>query len=281
MTSRRDAVKALAGFAAAGLTPRETLATTNEPRRIDRLGVQLYTVREAAKKNLLATIADLRRLGYREVEFAGYHGQALAPLRQLLDELGMTAPSTHVGIEDVTTRFDATAEAAHALGVKFLTVASIDTAPLKTADDWKRMAETFNTIGRRARGAGLRFAFHNHSVEFAPVDGRIPFEILLSGTEEGYVAFELDIYWAVKAGQDPRQLFTRHSRRFSMVHLKDATAAPAQTMTEVGSGVIDWKSILALRERAGIQHYFVEHDAPADPMGSVRKSADYLLGLQF
>jgi sugar phosphate isomerase/epimerase len=281
VTTRRDAVKAMAALAAAGLIPRDTLAATSEPRRIERLGVQLYTVRDAAKKNLLTTIADMRRAGYREVEFAGYHGHALAPLRRALDELGMTAPSTHVGIEDVTTGFGATVDAAHILGVQYLTVASVDTAPLKTADDWKRLADTFNAIGQRAKGAGLTFAFHNHSVEFAPVGGQIPMELLLNGTDASYVTFELDIYWAVKAGQDPRQMFLRHSRRFSMVHLKDATAAPAQTMTEVGAGVIDWTGILALREKAGIRHYFVEHDAPADPMGSVRKSADYLLGLTF
>ncbi len=300
MSSRRDAVKALAALAAAGLLPRATRAAAapdasateasapdarapnaTAPDAMKRIGLQLYTVRSLMTKDMPGTMAAVAAAGYREVEFAGYFGRTPEEVRQMLKAHGLTAPSTHIGLEAVREQFDATAESAQAIGIRYLTVASLDMRALKSADDWKRMADVFNDIGRRAKSAGLRFAYHNHSVEFTPVDGAVPLDLLIDGTDESLVAFELDLFWAMKAGQDPRAYFEKHRGRFAMVHVKDATAAPASDMTDVGSGVMDWKRIFAAHKKAGIRHYFVEHDNPADPMQSIRRSAEYLKTLRF
>jgi sugar phosphate isomerase/epimerase len=290
MSSRRDAVKTLAALAAAGLLPRATRAAAapdatapeaRAPDAIRRIGLQLYTVRSLMTKDMPGTMAAVAAAGYREVEFAGYFGRTPAEVRQLLDANGLTAPSTHLELADVVERFEATATSAKAIGIRYLTVASLDMRTIKTADDWKRMADVFNDVGRRAKAAGLRFAYHNHSVEFRPVDGAVPLDLLISGTDASLVTFELDLFWAMKAGQDPRAYFARHPGRFALVHVKDATPAPASDMTDVGSGVMDWKRIFAAHRKAGIRHYFVEHDNPADPMQSIRRSAEYLKTLRF
>jgi len=283
MQSRRDAVKTLAALVAAGLFPRTAAAGAASwpAASIDRIGLQLYTVRRAMAADMPGTLAAVAKLGYREVEFAGYFGRTGSETRRLLDDLGLTAPSTHLGLDDVRLRFDATAEMAHSVGITYLTVASLDMRTIRSLDDWKAVADTFNEAGRRAKGAGLRFAYHNHVVEFAPVDGRVPMDILIAGTDPSLVTFEMDIYWAVKAGFDPRTFFARFPGRFEMVHVKDATPAPELQMTNVGSGIIDWKGIFAQHARAGIAHYFVEHDNPTDPMDSIRKSANYLTALRF
>lgn len=291
MSSRRDALRTLAAFAAAGLLPRTAQAAVraheartrngNAPDAIERIGLQLYTVRRLMTKDMPGTMAAVAAAGYREVEFAGYFGRTPVEVRQLLNANGLTAPSTHLGLEAVREGFDATAEAAQATGIRYLTVASLDMRTIKTADDWKRMADVFNDVGRRAKAAGLRFAYHNHSVEFTPVDGAVPLDLLVGGTDPSLVAFELDLFWAMKAGQDPRAYFEKHPGRFEMVHVKDATAAPTSGMTDVGSGVMDWRRIFAAHKTAGIRHYFVEHDSPADPMQSIRRSADYLKALRF
>ncbi len=290
MSSRRDAVRTLAALAAAGLLPRATRAAAapdlsapeaSAPDRIKRIGLQLYTVRSLMTRDMPGTMAAVAAAGYREVEFAGYFGRTPAEVRQMLEAHGLTAPSTHIGLEAVRGQFGATAESAQAIGIRYLTVASLDLRTLKSADDWKRMADVFNDIGRRAKAAGLRFAYHNHSVEFTPVDGVVPMDLLIAGTDASLVAFELDLFWAMKAGQDPRAYFAKHPGRFAMVHVKDATAAPASDMTDVGSGVIDWKRIFAAHKKAGIRHYFVEHDNPADPMRGIRRSAEYLKTLRF
>ncbi|MHB0962241.1 MAG: sugar phosphate isomerase/epimerase family protein [Gemmatimonadaceae bacterium] len=291
MSSRRDAVRTLAALAAAGLLPRATSAAAtapvastpdaNPPDAIARIGLQLYTVRSLMTKDMPGTMAAVAAAGYREVEFAGYFGRTPAEVRQMLEAHGLTAPSTHIGLEAVREQFGVTAELAQAIGIRYLTVASLDMRTLKSADDWKRMADVFNDIGRRTKTAGLRFAYHNHSVEFTPIDGAVPLDLLIDGTDASLVAFELDLFWAMKAGQDPRAYFAKHPGRFAMVHVKDATAAPASDMTDVGSGVMDWKRIFALHKKAGIRHYFVEHDNPADPMQSIRRSAEYLKTLRF
>lgn len=284
MTTRREVVKAIAALAATGVAPRAARALGAGallPDRIERIGLQLYTVRSLMTKDMPGTLAAVAAAGYGDVEFAGYFGRSPTEVKQLLADNGLTAPSTHLSLDDVQARFDATAESVRAIGIRYLTVASLDMRTIKTADGWKRVAGRFNDVGRRAVAAGLRFAYHNHSVEFTSANGVIPMDILLAETDPALVSFEMDLYWAVKAGQDPRAYFTRYPGRFAMVHVKDATPAPALEMADVGAGSIDWKAIFALHTTAGIEHYFVEHDNPADPMASITKSAGYLKALTF
>jgi sugar phosphate isomerase/epimerase len=281
MTSRRDALKTLAALAAAGMLPRAVHALRGSAASIDRVGVQLYTVRAAMGKDVPGTLKTVAMLGYREVEFAGYFGHSPADIRRLLDDNGLTAPSTHLGLDDLRQRFDTVADTAHVVGHKYLTVASLDRRSITTIDDWKKTADAFNAAGQRAKRAGLRFAFHNHAIEFAPVDGRIPMEVLIAGTDPSLVTFEMDLYWITKAGYDPRAYFARFPGRFELVHVKDSKGAPTHTMTEVGAGTMDWKGIFARHRQAGIKHYFVEHDEPADPMDSIRVSYNYLKALRF
>lgn len=280
MTSRRDALKTLAALAAAGIAPRSAFGASFADR-IDRVGIQLYTVRSLMSKDMPGTLAAIAGLGYREVEFAGYFGRTPAEVKAMLAQHGLTAPSTHLGMDAVQGGFAATAAEAHGIGINYLTVASLDMRTIRTVDDWKRTADAFNEAGKRAKAEGLRFAYHNHSAEFTPVNGAIPMEILLGGTDSSLVGFELDLYWCVKAGHEPRTWFARFPGRFEMVHVKDATAAPALAMADVGLGTINWKSIFAAHNQAGIQHYFVEHDSPANPLDSARNSVNYLRALTF
>ena len=281
MTSRRDTLKSLAALAAAGLLPRAVRAMPWNAASIDRVGVQLYTVRAAMGRDVAATLRAVAKLGYREVEFAGYFKHAPAEIRAMLNDNGLASPSTHLGLDDLRLRFGATAETAHVVGHRYLTVASLDMRGLKALDDWKKVADTFNEVGRLAKGAGLRFAYHNHATEFAVADGQTPMDVLIAGTDPSLVTFEMDLFWVTKAGFDPRTLFARFPGRFEMVHVKDSRGAPEHQMTEVGAGTMDWKGIFAQHRRAGIQHYFVEHDEPTDPMDSIRVSFNYLKALRF
>lgn len=281
MTSRRDALKTLAALAAAGLLPRAARALPWSAESIKYVGVQLYTVRAAMGVDVAATLKAVAKLGYREVEFAGYFKHSPADVRRMLDDNGLTSPSTHLALTDLQQGFDATADAAHVVGHKYLTVAWLDARDRTSLDAWKKLADAFNTAGERAKRAGYRFAYHNHDFEFTPVDGQVPMDILLARTDPALVTYEMDLYWAVKAGYDPRTYFARFPGRFELVHVKDSKGAPAHTMTEVGSGSMDWKGIFAQHRKAGIQHYFVEHDEPADPMDSIRVSYNYLKALTF
>jgi sugar phosphate isomerase/epimerase len=156
----------------------------------------------------------------------------------------------------------------------------MDASQLKAPDDYRRVAERFNDAARVARGAGLRFAYHNHDFELRSVEGRIPLEILLTETDPALVSFEMDIYWVVKGGGDPVALLERYPGRFTMAHAKDASAAPERRMVDVGAGVIDFARVLGVGFARGMTNVFVEHDRPSEPWQSVTASFRALRALR-
>lgn len=248
---------------------------------MDRIGVQLYTVRELMRRDPVSTLETLAEIGYREVEFAGYLGRPAAELRAVLDRVGLTAPSAHVPVAQLAgTEWRRTLEDAATLGHRFVTVPWLPAEDRRSADAWKRTAERFGRAAAEARAAGVRFAYHNHDFEFAPVDGIIPFDLLLAETDPALVDFQVDLYWMVRAGHDPLAYLNAHPGRFPMVHVKDSAGPPDHRMVDVGSGAIDFTRILAAFARAGTTHFFVEHDRPADPLASVRASHAYLSTLR-
>lgn len=247
--------------------------------RIERVGLQLYTVRSEMRRDLEGTLARVAEIGYREVEFAGYFDRTPAQIAALLARHSLTAPSTHIGLDQMQGDWERVAQDAAATGHTYVTVPWLAAQERKTIDDWKRTAATFNEQARLARSAGLRFAYHNHDFEFRPVGGELPFDVLLAETDPGMVWYEMDLFWIRKGGRDALDYFARHPGRFPLVHVKDMAAG--EKMVDVGAGEIDWKAIFARREEAGIEHYFVEHDEPADPLASITASYRYLRALRF
>ena len=257
-----------AGAASVGVTPA-----------LGPVGLQLYTVRTEMQKSVEATLARVARIGYKGVEFAGYFQKSPQEIRALLDADGLRSPSTHIPIEVVRDQLDATLDAAKTIGHEYVVVPWLPENLRGTLDDWRRTAELLNRSGAAAQRAGLRLGYHNHDFEFRPVDGKLPYDVLLAETDPTLVVLEMDLYWATKAGQDPVAYFGRYPGRFHLVHVKDSKGAPEHRMTEVGSGTIDWRRIFSHREQAGIRHYFVEHDQPADPFASIEASYRYLARL--
>ena len=278
MTDRREFIGLVTAATAAAAIPRRLMAWAPADH-LDRIGVQLYTVRKALAQDFDGTLARLAQIGFSEVEFAGYHGKTPAQVRDALERNHLDAPASHVALEELETRWESAAAAAKEVGHQWLVVAWIDAARRKTLDDYKRVGEVFTRIGTQARAAGLRFAYHNHAFEFAPLEGRVPYDVLLESTDPSVVEFELDLYWITDGGGDPLAYFARWPGRFPLVHVKDK--AVDGSMADVGAGRIDWKAILHRHKEAGIRHYFVEHDNPPDPFASVAASHAYLARLDF
>ena len=158
---------------------------------------------------------------------------------------------------------------------------------------WQRIAETYNRAGEACAKAGIQFAYHNHNFEFAPVDGKLPYDVLLESCDAALVKMELDLCWISAAGKDPVDYFKRYPGRFPLVHVKGLSkvtpggaAMPIDQLlpaiADVGTGdVIDWKRIFANASEAGIKHYFVEHDVSKAPYQTLAASYAYLQKLQF
>lgn len=239
-------------------------------------GLQLYTVRRAMERDFDGTLARVREIGYDEVEFAGWFGRRPAAVRASLRRLGLAAPAAHITLEAIDREWDETLEAAAAIGHRYLILPWVDAERRRTLDDWRRVAELLGRAGAASARAGIRLGYHNHDVEFPPVDGTIPLELLLDETDPSAVAFELDFYWMVKAGHDPLGWLERYPGRFELTHLKDTGGPPDHAMAEVGAGTLNWPRLVAAANAAGVRHHFVEHDHPADEFVSIRASNDYL-----
>ncbi len=278
MIDRREFIGTMSALTASAVFPAcRTASATN---RISKIGVQLYSVRDLMAKDVEGTLAAVAGAGYTEVEFAGYHDKTPAEIKAMLDRHGLVAPSVHTG--DISPDAWAKAlDAAHVIGHEYIVMPWIPEERRKTLDQWKAMAADFNRAAASAKAAGVQFAYHNHDFEFKPIEGKVPYDVLLAETDPNLVKLEIDLYWITKGGQDPLAYFARWPGRIPLVHVKDGKGPPDWAMTEVGSGSIDWKRIFAKSQQAGIQHYFVEHDQPADPIASITASCSYLKKLEF
>lgn len=274
----------IASIGAAAVMGRWSWAA--EEHRIEKIGLELYTVRDALQKDFDGTLTRVAGIGYKEVELARYfanmQGWDPAPkeARRILDSHGIAAPATHVPyIALAPENWPRVIEASGILGHKYIVNPSIDRLLAKTVDGWKKAAEAFNRAGMESSRSGIQFGYHNHVEEFKPIDGQLPYDILLNETDPKLVKMEMDIGWAHKAGADPLKYFAKYPGRFPVVHVKDFDASG--NMTDVGNGVIDWKQIFAKSDLAGIKHYFVEFDNPKDPFASIQACYAYLEKLRF
>jgi sugar phosphate isomerase/epimerase len=302
MMNRRTFIETATTVAAATLFANKLSWAAGE-HKIDKIGVQLYTVRDAIAKDFDGSLAKVAAVGYKEVELAGfsfdngavhYFGKTPAELRAALDHHGLAAPSTHVNYQYLSPEnFPKVLEASKVLGHQYIINPWIEEEVRKQPDGWKRVTDTFNRVGEECKKSGFQFGYHNHWFEFLPVDGKLPYDILLKGCDANLVKMEMDLCWISAAGADPVKYFNLYPGRFPLVHVKDLKKIPSIStgaaqnfgdtveLTEVGSGIVDWKRIFAQSEKAGIKLYIVEHDHPTAPFDSIKTSYEYLTKLRW
>lgn len=286
---RRTFLAATVGSAAAGVLAatgvRPAAAARQQPagHGVERVGIQLYTLRAELARDFEGSIRRVAEVGYREVELAGLYDRSPADVRALLDAVGLTAPAGHFPLASLgPEQLPKTIETCAALGHRWLVCPFLAAQDRTTLDQYKGHAETFGRAGEACRAAGMRFAYHNHDFELQPIEGKVPLEVLLASTDPQLVDFELDLYWVTKGGGDPLETFARHPGRFPLWHVKDMDATEQRSFAEVGTGVIDFPAIFARSEQAGAKHYFVEQDViRGDVWGSVERSARYVAALRW
>lgn len=282
MPSRRDFIKQSSLFSAALFATPEDLFKSKTP-----VGVQLYTLREDIAKDAKGTIQKLAGLGYKEVETFGYkdgkYFNMTAPeFSQFLKSVGLTSPSGHYmpgGFflkEGWEEKWRPLLGDAKLIGQSYVVVPYLEEGDRK-AESYKKLTVQLNKAGELAKAAGLQLAYHNHDFEFKDLGGQTGFNMLLKETDPNLVKMELDIYWAVKAGYSPIDLFRASPGRYVMWHVKDMDKTERKYFTEVGNGVINFKPIFANAKLSGMKHFFVEQDVcPGPPIDSVTKSIVYI-----
>ncbi len=314
---RRQFVLSTAAASAAGLLHGNRAAAAASNRNI---GVQLFSVPKLLEKDFRAGIAMLAKIGYREVELygpftfsapeaiaswnavtpqlgfsgSGYFGLSAAEVRATLDANHISAPSTHTDLVTLQKHMGALGEAGHTVGFKYVGLPAIPDVLRKTLDDYKKMADEFNRIGADARKHGLKFAYHNHGYGLHEMEGRIPLQVLLEGTDPDLVFFEMDVFWTAAGGANPVQLLKEHPGRYHLMHVKDMKEKKQFSgdggtsnqwielfpyMTTAGDGVMDVKAIVAQGRKSGVRHFVVEQDMVANPDVALKRSFDYLHAL--
>ena len=262
MLDRRHLLAGSAALAAA-IAAGPLAATPVQAAR--KIGLQLYTLRELFAPDPMRTLEQVAAIGYREVEYGGggYEAMDHAALRKTMDRLGLTAPSIHVGYEALAGKLDAAVAMARTLGADTIVVPWM-AEEYREPIAWRAVVADFNRLAAKLKKAGLGFAYHNHDFEFTVKDGdRSLFDMLIAERDPALVGIELDLFWAVKAGEDPKALIRRLPGQIYAYHVKDMTEDGA--MTSVGKGTIDFADIFTLNELAGVRHLYVENDQSPAP----------------
>jgi sugar phosphate isomerase/epimerase len=282
--SRRSFLKS-SGLLASGLTlgnlPR-LHGSTPKTGEISNFGLQLYTLRDVITKDPQGVLRQVGKFGYRQIEsYEGpqgmFWGMGHVAFQQFLAEHGMTLTSSHA---NVFTDFERKVEQAAAIGIEQLVCPWI--GGQAQLDDYRKMADTFNELGRIANQAGIRFAYHNHGYTFEQKEGEFPQDILLQETDPALVDFQMDLYWVENADQRSIEWLKKYPGRFTTSHVKDMSTGDKPESTVLGTGVIDFATILRVGQDNGMKQFIVEQEAytGTTPLDAVRENADYMRRLR-
>lgn len=266
-------------FAAMAAVPMFGKASGLFAPPVPAFGLQLWTVKEDMAANAKETLKQVASVGYKQIEsFEGgkgiFWGWKNTEFKKYMDDLGMKIVSAHC---EITKDFERKAAEAAEIGMKYLICPW--KGPQKSIDDFKRFADDFNKCGEICKKNGIRFAYHNHDYSFKVLNGEVPQEVMMKQTDKDLVDFEMDIYWVVAAGENPKTWFDKHPGRFKLCHVKDlGKTATGHESVQIGKGTIDFKSILKAGTAKGLKYYIVEQEAftGTSPLESAKNNAAYM-----
>ena len=249
--SRRGFLRLSVAGAALAAVGRRGLAAERAKRRIP-VGIQLYSVRGECKKDLPQTLEALAKMGCDGVEFAGYYGRDAKTLKKLLDDNGLKCCGTHTGIGSLLgDNLKKTVEFHKALDNRYLMVPSLPGKYRKDKQAWLDTAKLFSDIAAKAKPDGMVVGYHNHSVEFKPIDGETPWDIFF-GAASAEVAMQLDTGNCMGGGGDPVHFLRKYIDRAHTIHLKEAGGGGV-----VGQGRVKWAEIFALCQAKPITQWYI------------------------
>jgi len=282
---RREFLKMGSSFAVAFAAAPLAGTFLMDDTKLDKFGIQLWTVKNALGKDPQGVLKQLSEDGYKQIEsFEGskgiFWGMSNTEFKKYMDDLGMTIISSHC---NTSKDFEKKAGDAAAIGMKYLLNPYVPVQ--KTADDYKKIAEEFNKNGEVCKKAGIKFGYHNHAHDFKTADNQVAMDIYLQNTDPSLVDFEMDIYWVVTAKQDPEEWLKKYKNRFHLCHIKDRikNSTEEDASCILGEGSIDFSKILKTAKDNGMQYYIVEQERydNSTEMDSAKADAEYLKKFTF
>ena len=286
MIKRRDFL-INSGLALGALAIAPSFAFSSKKRPI---GIQLWTLRDTLPKDVKGVLAQVGKVGFNEVETFGYSpsngffGTSVKDFKSILCDNGLKATSNHFDfngyIENGSTEaLKSYIETANVLDSDYVTVPYVlQNLRGKSSDDYKKLASKINKAAEICKSSGLKLAYHNHDFEFEKFEATTGYEILLNNTDKDLVDFEMDLYWVVRSGNNPLELFKKYPGRFKMWHVKDMDKINPDFNAEIGTGSIDFKAIFAEAKLSGMKRFFLEHESnyKPNPIESAAVSYNYI-----
>ena len=256
-----------------------------------KIGLQIYSLRYEAEKDLPATLALIRSLGFEEVEVPpGFYGRSAREFRRLLDEAGLTPTAMGESYDRLDNDIDAVAKDAQTLGVEYVVCSSVPHKTYLTVEECDRAVVALQRFGKALAKERLRCCYHTHGAEFAEADEGTVFDRLVQRTDPELVNFEMDIFWIVYAHQDPVQLLHRYPGRFPLMHVKDirkgtvlgglARDVREEDSVPLGQGLVDVPAALSAARETGVRHFYLEDEA-VEATGQIRESLRYLNSIRW
>jgi len=278
---RRTFLQTLGAAAATVALPRRAFAAN----RLDRIGLELYSVRKAMRADPERTLAAVRAIGYTDVELLwsfGNFGRTIAQVRASLEHEGLRAPSAHIDPKLLADRdkWSKALEDAASLGQQYLIVPSLPAEAERSLDGWRQWADRFNVAGAAARRAKLWLAFHNEPTHMQQIEGVVPYDLFLERLDPAAVRLQLDVGNMLLGGGDPMQYLEHHRNWYWSFHLKDVVSDHSRD-TELGTGAFDFKRFLAAVPDLRSKPCYVEQEQAADELASARQDYQFLRNLTF
>jgi len=276
---RRHFVQTL-GAAALGATAPLRLRLGAKP--MQRIGLELFAVRDSMEKNPEATLAAVRAIGYTDVELLwsfGNFGRTDAQVKTTLDANGLRAPSCHMNPTTILVGWERSCARAKFLGQDYLFVPVFTTETERTLDDWKEWADKFNAAGAVARKYGLWVGFHNEPFHMNPIGGVVPYDVFMDRVDPTVTRHQLDVGNMLMGGGDPMAYLAKYGNKYWSFHLKDVTP-DRKSDTYLGQGTFDLKKFLQAVPNLDQKPAYVEHESPADDVDAARRNWNYLHSLE-
>ena len=246
-----------------------------------RIGLQLYSIRQAMEKDFFGSLAKVKAAGYDCVEFAGYGGYSAAELKRELQRIGLEPYSSHVGWQMLAEHLDEVVAYSIELGLSWVVCPGY---PLNDADDVRNLAELLAKAAAALNPVGIKVGYHNHHKEFQQIDGRYMLDLIPENAAGITIYTELDTCWAQYADVDPVAYYRTLGAKAGPLHCKDINAnyqgmAGRDINVEVGNGIVDYPALIAVaRQNGTLDHgLIVEQEAfTRDMFESIRISCDNL-----
>lgn len=242
-----------------------------------KIGVQLYSVWQLAKKDFIGTIGQMAKIGFDGVEFAGFYNTPAKELKTALDGFGLKTAGSHTQIDSLINKLPEIIDYNLEIGNRYIVCPALPLEMRNSVDSWKKTAEIFNQIGQKCYQQGVKFGYHNHDFEFENFGGEYGLDILAANTQPEYCFMQLDVHFIALKGLNPVDFIKKYSLRGDTIHMKDLKSHGDTKSTIIGKGIVDFKGIAEAAGKQNTEWYIIEQeDYEDDEIKSLKEGCSYL-----